>query len=263
MPRQDSTTRIGEAERAAAQRALQDHLNAQRLLVNEYADRSAAAATATTAGEIAALFTDLPAPHPKLPSGPGGGSKRRLVIVAALVVVVLVGTIAFVAGRGAEPTPAPGPVTPTAQPAPTTTTRPTTSAAATPTGQALASGGQVRRATNGQSITLTPGYRVDLDDLTSPNWLASNGCCGDVYFDSGSRYVTFNDDYAVMSGPADYAACTQATAYATGSVERGGLTPGKQFCVRTTEDRFAVVTVEGTTEQAFQFSVTVWDPRFR
>ena len=59
--------RIGTAERTAAMKALDEHLAAGRLGVDEYADRSAVAANATVAAELRALFTDLPAPHPELP----------------------------------------------------------------------------------------------------------------------------------------------------------------------------------------------------
>jgi hypothetical protein len=60
--------RIGTAERESAARALNAHLEAGRLGVEEYADRSALAADATVASEIVELFTDLPAPHPDLPT---------------------------------------------------------------------------------------------------------------------------------------------------------------------------------------------------
>lgn len=59
--------RIGTAERTAAMRALDAHLEAGRLGVEEYADRSATAANATVAAELTALFDDLPAPHPDIP----------------------------------------------------------------------------------------------------------------------------------------------------------------------------------------------------
>jgi hypothetical protein len=59
--------RIGTAERTAAMKALDEHLAAGRLQVEEYGERSALAASATTAPELAALFDDLPAPHPPLP----------------------------------------------------------------------------------------------------------------------------------------------------------------------------------------------------
>ena len=65
-----SPLRIGNAERTAAIDALDEHLAAGRLGIDEYADRSAVAANAVVAGELAALFTDLPGPHPPLPGDP-------------------------------------------------------------------------------------------------------------------------------------------------------------------------------------------------
>ncbi|MEN3298127.1 DUF1707 domain-containing protein [Pseudonocardia sp.] len=63
--------RIGTAERQSAARALNAHLEAGRLDVEEYAERSARAVGATVASEIEELFTDLPAPHPDLPTASG------------------------------------------------------------------------------------------------------------------------------------------------------------------------------------------------
>jgi Domain of unknown function (DUF1707) len=59
--------RIGNDERAAAMAALDEHLAQGRLDVEEYGERSAVAANAVVAADLAALFTDLPAPHPTLP----------------------------------------------------------------------------------------------------------------------------------------------------------------------------------------------------
>jgi hypothetical protein len=64
---ESSPLRIGNAERTAAMKALDEHLAAGRLGVEEYADRSAAAANAVVAADLADLFTDLPEPHPQLP----------------------------------------------------------------------------------------------------------------------------------------------------------------------------------------------------
>jgi Domain of unknown function (DUF1707) len=58
--------RIGIAERTSAMKALDAHLEAGRLDIDEYGDRSAKAAGATLASELNALFTDLPAPHPEI-----------------------------------------------------------------------------------------------------------------------------------------------------------------------------------------------------
>jgi Domain of unknown function (DUF1707) len=67
MTNERPPTRIGTAERTAAMKALDEHLAAGRLQIEEYGERSALAVNATTAPELAALFDDLPAPHPPLP----------------------------------------------------------------------------------------------------------------------------------------------------------------------------------------------------
>jgi uncharacterized protein DUF1707 len=67
MENERPPVRIGTAERTAAMRALDEHLEAGRLDVEEYGERSARASTAVTAPELAVLFDDLPAPHPPLP----------------------------------------------------------------------------------------------------------------------------------------------------------------------------------------------------
>lgn len=56
--------RIGTKERESAYAALNAHLDAGRLDVDEYGDRYAKASLARTRAELELLFTDLPAPHP-------------------------------------------------------------------------------------------------------------------------------------------------------------------------------------------------------
>ena len=60
--------RISNAERDAAVSALGEHLSTGRLELSEYEERCGQAAAARTRGELEALFTDLPAPHPDLSS---------------------------------------------------------------------------------------------------------------------------------------------------------------------------------------------------
>ncbi|GAA1221536.1 DUF1707 SHOCT-like domain-containing protein [Pseudonocardia alaniniphila] len=64
---ESSPLRIGNAERTAAMKALDEHLSAGRLGIEEYGERTAKAANAVVASEIAELFTDLPEPRPQLP----------------------------------------------------------------------------------------------------------------------------------------------------------------------------------------------------
>ncbi len=56
--------RIGTADREAALAALQQHLTEGRIDLDEFGERSLRAGQARTRAELAALFTDLPAPHP-------------------------------------------------------------------------------------------------------------------------------------------------------------------------------------------------------
>jgi Domain of unknown function (DUF1707) len=55
--------RIGDAERDAAIAALSEHFAAGRLSKDEFDERTEAAWAARTAGALAPLFVDLPAPH--------------------------------------------------------------------------------------------------------------------------------------------------------------------------------------------------------
>lgn len=59
-----SGIRIGNDERAAAMKALDEHMSAGRLDAEEYGERVAQASVARTRTEIDVLFTDLPQPHP-------------------------------------------------------------------------------------------------------------------------------------------------------------------------------------------------------
>jgi hypothetical protein len=58
-----SKLRVGDAERDSAVSALGEHFAAGRLTHEEFDERSTAAWSARTAGELTALFTDLPRPH--------------------------------------------------------------------------------------------------------------------------------------------------------------------------------------------------------
>ena len=59
--------RIGTTEREEAVRLLSDHLSAGRLELSEFEERVGAAYAARTAGQLAALFRDLPGPLPGMP----------------------------------------------------------------------------------------------------------------------------------------------------------------------------------------------------
>ena len=252
------STRIGDAERADAQRALQQHLDAGRLQVTEFVERFGTAADAVTAAEIAALFADLPAPHPTLPGPPADRSRRTLVIVGAVAALALVGLLGFVVGRGqSDPAPSPGVV---AAPAPSASPAAEPSASAV-SPDAVPDTTTVRRTTGPGTITLRPSEGVDLDDVTSPTWNLGTGCCGrDVGFGADASRVSLDGGHALVTGPLGFATCLRETAYTNSAVELGGLRPGDTLCVRTDGHRLALVTIVGVSGQAVEFGATVWDP---
>ena len=111
-PRPDGI-RIGNDERAAAMKALDEHMSAGRLDPDEYGQRVAQASVARTREGIEELFTDLPAPHPfgqpmpdlQHPAGLADWARRRyasesrLVRIAMLVLatLLLLAVLPFVA----------------------------------------------------------------------------------------------------------------------------------------------------------------------
>jgi hypothetical protein len=94
----DDKIRIGNAERDAAMKALDEHLSAGRLDLDEYGERYAKATVARTQDELAALFTDLPPVHVTPEQSSAGRSARsrswmpigaRLAGVVPLLALVL------------------------------------------------------------------------------------------------------------------------------------------------------------------------------
>lgn len=94
--------RIGTKEREAAYAALNAHLDAGRLDVDEYGDRYAKASLARTQPELEALFADLPAPHPTFGDPPpapswASGPPRRphplRLMPAAFALIPILGVV--------------------------------------------------------------------------------------------------------------------------------------------------------------------------
>jgi hypothetical protein len=66
-----------------------------------------------------------------------------------------------------------------------------------------------------------------------------------------------------MTDSSDYTTCAHETGYTNGSIERGSLQPEENICARTSDNRYALVTIVSMSEQAIQFPATVvWDPQF-
>lgn len=69
-------TRIGNSEREAALVALQQHLTAGRIELDEFDQRSAVIAAARTRADLVPVFADLPEPH-AVPSTPVSLAKEK------------------------------------------------------------------------------------------------------------------------------------------------------------------------------------------
>lgn len=88
--------RIGTSERDLVMVLLGEHMSAGRLEIAEYEQRCAQAAAARHRSEVAALFADLPAPHPEFKQAPV--TEKRLAPkpvalgIGAVVVVVAAAT---------------------------------------------------------------------------------------------------------------------------------------------------------------------------
>ena len=112
-------------------------------------------------------------------------------------------------------------------------------------------------------ITLRPSYGVDLDNNTSSNWAVANTGTSygrDVGSGSDGNGLHFIGDHAVVTGAPEYTTCARETGYMHGGVERGSLRSGENICVRTDQNRYALVTVIAADEEAVQFRTVVWDP---
>jgi hypothetical protein len=203
----------------------------------------------------------------------GTANLRYGIMAGAVVLVAGVALVVGVSGAGTPPSPVPPPAPTTTRALPTVTTaisavRPTTSATPIPapgggTAAALPAGVEVRRATGTEAITLRPSYGVDLDNNTSPNWAVAVGGANngrDVGSGSSADRLYFTGDYAVVTGAPEYATCARETGYTRGGIELGSLQTGDNICVRTSEDRYALVTIVTAAEQAIQFRAVVWDP---
>ena len=97
-----SQLRVGDAERDSAVRALGEHFAAGRLTHDELDERTTAAWSARTAGELTALFSDLPRPHatPTPPARSLAPRSRRprfplLPAVALSIVVAILTPVPF------------------------------------------------------------------------------------------------------------------------------------------------------------------------
>jgi hypothetical protein len=164
-------------------------------------------------------------------------------------------------------TPSPSPTTPASQPTPTPTPAPT---GTTPTEAPDPTPSfEVRRSTGKHSLILSNEFWADLDSK-NPAWdisqivtddhdIGISGYYQGTVFRSGSH-----SDIATVSGPSNYNTCLIETGY---SEEINPAKPGTKICVRTSDKRFAFITIEkllfdqvGNVEK-IQLAVVVWEPQ--
>jgi hypothetical protein len=184
------------------------------------------------------------------------------------VIVAIVIPIAIYQLSKPNPNPTPSSTSPIPVPPTTTTSAPTPSPTSTdspspsPT-QPTPTPNPVRRSTDDKALTLSAGYSTDLDSMP-PGWGVKSE--ENEYKDievHQSDLVSENGDMAIVSGAPKYETCQDATAYQV-EVEWRYVRPGLKVCVRTSENRYAFVTVEkfNVDSQQIQLDVVVWDPPF-
>ena len=101
VPAEPPRLRVGHEERTAAMQALDEHLEAGRLDVTEYSDRSATAGAAVYRDELDALFRDLPEPHlapagAVVPARPHLPARHTVWPVALIPIVLAIGLVTLV-----------------------------------------------------------------------------------------------------------------------------------------------------------------------
>lgn len=141
-----------------------------------------------------------------------------------------------------------------------TTTRPTAEPS-TPTTQ---SGSVAVRRRSDTPVTLTRSYAADLDSM-APNWNVGRSNSfesQDLIYDETVQgdddgYIN-GTEAAPVSEPVDFATCAAATGYAT----RQRISAGDRFCLRTSDKRFAYLTIRGAGQGEAVFDIVVWDPPY-
>ena len=96
--------RLSDAERDEALEVLSEHVRTGRLDIDEFGNRSARVAAATTMSDLVPLFEDLPEPHPSVLKKPQRPVRRPpaaparrftgLVPIAAIIALLLFMTVA-------------------------------------------------------------------------------------------------------------------------------------------------------------------------
>jgi hypothetical protein len=86
----DPRVRASDADRQRVVNALERHVAAGRLTLDEYGDRVGRVLAATTLGELATLTGDLPADDA---GTSGGGRQLAIAFLVAVLALALIGTV--------------------------------------------------------------------------------------------------------------------------------------------------------------------------
>jgi hypothetical protein len=212
----------------------------------------AAASVAAFSGLF--LKSDLP-PHWKR------GLQAAGLLVTAIATVLAVTDDRPTGGPGSEDTASPSTPSQTPDASPTPSASPTASSP-TPTPDPTPSN-EVRRSTGDNALTLSNAYEIDMDSMDR-DWGVHYSDVSpdrDLAYDWGG--LNGAGDMAIVSGPVKYETCQDTTAYKQG-IDEDELENGLKICVRTSEKRYAFVTIKKIVgdRDHLQLGVTVWDPKF-
>jgi hypothetical protein len=189
-----------------------------------------------------------------------------IAIIVAIIGIFVTIQVSKPSGSGSPETSNPAPSSTSSVLAPTPSPSPT---ATSPTPTPTQTGTSERNTTKGrQLLTLPTGTSADLDS-ENRNWdaeYAGTESRFDIQFtQSGQLSAYYAAELAIVSGPASYETCQDATAYKK-YLTKSETREGKNLCFKTSEKRYAYVTIENLVSRdapgEVQLSATAWDPPF-
>jgi hypothetical protein len=200
-------------------------------------------------------------------------NKHKVPIIVAgittigVVLVALIPVMVYQLSKPAPVTPSPVPSSTSPVPGPIPPPTPVSIPSPTPTFPDP-TGVTVRRSTGDHPLALSESYSADLDSM-NPGWdvkYAATMSRFDIsYAREGWLHGRSSSDLAIVSATASYDVCSTATSYRP-SLDIDEVKKGINMCVRTSEKRFAFMTIKklvgGDHPNEIQLDVTVWDPPF-
>ncbi|WP_233166716.1 hypothetical protein, partial [Micromonospora sp. Rc5] len=112
-----------------------------------------------------------------------------------------------------------------------------------------------------RNVVLRQTYTLDLDS-SAPNWDVENASIyesGDIYFGTTSATLQTTGDVVLLKGEPNWTTCEESTDRQDKVVRRDQVKIGLSICVRTTEDKWAWLTVKSYEPSTkVTFDITVW-----